>query len=237
MPAFPTIPTAPMTLEFGAYRPDLYKFGDHRHTGTDYGVPVGSPVYACMDGVVETATVSSTGYGRHVIIRHSADGACSIYGHLSSMSVAVGNTVTSGQQIGKSGGDPNDRINGDGNSTGAHLHWEIRTKENKPVDPYEYCMGYIPIPPDTATVIATVGLNVRSEPNDKATVLYTLKEAQVVRIESQVGDWTELHALRPEYCFSKYLIVTVAKPCTEHELTQDEKVQIMWEDYCKRSKQ
>jgi len=73
MPACPTIPTAIITQNFNNYRPDLYG-GDGRHKGIDYGIPTGTPVYACMSGLVELAAVANNGYGRHVVVKHG-DGA------------------------------------------------------------------------------------------------------------------------------------------------------------------
>lgn len=210
--SFPTIPTAVITQVFGNFNPQYYS-GDGRHKGIDYGVPVGTPVYACMNGLVETAVVQNTGYGRHVVIKHG-DGSRSYYGHLSSYSVVQGQPVTAGQEIGKSGGDPNDKIGGDGNSTGAHLHWEIRPagamSDQNAVDPNEYCLNYLPRPTGSAQVIATIGLNVRSAPNATAPILYTLKQTQVVRIAEERAGWTRLFALRPEWCASTYLVTTAA---------------------------
>jgi murein DD-endopeptidase MepM/ murein hydrolase activator NlpD len=70
-------------------------------------------------------------YGNEVVIRH-ADGKYSQYGHLSQLSVSAGQSVTAGQQIGLSGST--------GNSTGPHLHFEIRTGPSygSDIDPVAY---------------------------------------------------------------------------------------------------
>jgi murein DD-endopeptidase MepM/ murein hydrolase activator NlpD len=98
------------------------------HKGTDYAVPVGTPVTTWKDGVVSNEALDA-GYGTAVMIEH-ADGYQSVYAHLSSKSVNAGDTVKAGQRIGKSGAT--------GNVTGPHLHFEIRKGKNNPVNPIEY---------------------------------------------------------------------------------------------------
>lgn len=225
-PAFPTIPGAPISQTFNNKRPDLYA-GDGRHKGIDYGIPTNTPVYACMDGVIEFAGVVNSGYGRHVRIKHT-DGETSIYGHLNKITVQQGQAVDAGEQIGLSGGDPKDGIPGDGNSTGPHLHWELRpakaSSDQQAVDPEQYCLKLLPPPFDTAHCIATIGLNVRTAPSATAQILYTLKESEVVKITEQKGDWTRLHALRPEWCATQYLI----RNTIQAEPTDAEKIARMW---------
>lgn len=92
--------------------------------GIDYGVPIGTPIYAAQDGTVIRATEDASGYGRHVRIQH--DGYQTIYGHMSYLGVKPGDRVEAGDEIGKSGNT--------GNSSGPHLHFEVR-KGNDPVDP------------------------------------------------------------------------------------------------------
>jgi murein DD-endopeptidase MepM/ murein hydrolase activator NlpD len=101
------------------------------HKGTDYAVPVGTPVTSWKDGVVSKDTLDA-GYGTAVMIEH-ADGMQSIYAHLSAKSVNAGDTVRAGQRIGKSGAT--------GNTTGPHLHFEIRKGKNNPVNPAGYTSG------------------------------------------------------------------------------------------------
>jgi murein DD-endopeptidase MepM/ murein hydrolase activator NlpD len=100
----------------------------HFHTGIDMVEPFGSPVYAADDGVVALVGSSSTGYGNYVVIAHSG-GLDTLYGHLSTAVVTVGQVVTQGQPVGLEGST--------GNSTGAHLHFELRINQ-KPVDPTPY---------------------------------------------------------------------------------------------------
>jgi murein DD-endopeptidase MepM/ murein hydrolase activator NlpD len=100
----------------------------HFHTGIDLVEPFGSPVYAADDGVVALVGSSSSGYGNYVVIAHSG-GLDTLYGHLATSLVKVGDRVTQGQPVGMEGST--------GNSTGAHLHFELRINQ-KPVDPSPY---------------------------------------------------------------------------------------------------
>lgn len=88
---------------------------------TDFGVPVGTPVRAAMNGYVQTSTDlrgSGNGgyrsYGRYVVIANGLDRT--LYAHLSKRSIGQGSQVRAGQLIGYSGNT--------GNSTGPHLHFE-----------------------------------------------------------------------------------------------------------------
>ena len=103
--------------------PITQRFGDtftdpKGHKGIDYALPLGTPVLAAADGIVEKAGVDNTGYGNVIIIRHLwTDGT--VYAHLRNWSVQVGQKVKAGEIIGYSGNT--------GNSTGPHLHFEYRT--------------------------------------------------------------------------------------------------------------
>ena len=100
----------------------------HFHTGIDMVEPFGSPVYAADDGVVALVGSSSSGYGNYVVIAHSG-GLDTLYGHLSTALVKLGDRVAQGQPVGLEGSS--------GNSTGAHLHFELRINQ-RPVDPTPY---------------------------------------------------------------------------------------------------
>ncbi|MBH1934976.1 M23 family metallopeptidase [Streptomyces sp. AV19] len=94
----------------------------NKHSGQDLVVPTGTPVKAVHKGTVVKAGANGGGdgaaYGNAVVIKHD-DNTYSQYAHLSSLAVQVGQTVSTGQQIGLSGST--------GNSSGPHLHFEIRT--------------------------------------------------------------------------------------------------------------
>jgi murein DD-endopeptidase MepM/ murein hydrolase activator NlpD len=108
----------------------------HFHTGIDLVEPFGSPVYAADDGVVALVGSSSQGYGNYVVIAHSG-GLDTLYGHLATSLVKVGDRVSQGQPVGMEGST--------GNSTGAHLHFELRINQ-KPVDPSPYLPPGAPSP-------------------------------------------------------------------------------------------
>ena len=108
----------------------------HFHTGIDLVEPFGSPVYAADDGVVALVGSSSSGYGRYVVIAHSG-GLDTLYGHLSTTLVKVGQRVSQGQTVGLEGST--------GNSTGPHLHFELRIKQ-QPIDPSPYLPPGAPSP-------------------------------------------------------------------------------------------
>jgi len=95
------------------------------HTGQDFPMKIGSPVSASLDGYVSSINPGSD-YGTAVVIDHP-NGYQTVYGHLSERSVNLGDFVSKGQKIGKSGNT--------GNTTGPHLHYEVRQGKNNPVNP------------------------------------------------------------------------------------------------------
>lgn len=98
------------------------------HTGLDLAAPAGTPVLAAESGTVIAVKILSTGYGHHVIISHGSNLA-TLYAHMSSINVSVGQTVSRGQQIGGVGTT--------GASTGNHLHFEVRVNGSH-VSPWGY---------------------------------------------------------------------------------------------------
>jgi murein DD-endopeptidase MepM/ murein hydrolase activator NlpD len=87
------------------------------HQAIDIGAPVGTPVVAADSGYVVTAGWSEYGYGKYVVIDHG-NGLQSLYAHLHTILVEVGQSVGKGEWIGSVGDT--------GRSTGFHLHFEIR---------------------------------------------------------------------------------------------------------------
>ncbi|MFD3535837.1 peptidoglycan DD-metalloendopeptidase family protein [Streptomyces sp. NPDC058664] len=112
------------------YRASGSMWSSGYHTGADFIASSGTTVRAVGAGTVVSAGWSGA-YGNEVVIQH-ADGNYSQYAHLSSLSVSSGQTVGGGQQIGLSGST--------GNSTGPHLHFEIRTSPSygSDIDPLGY---------------------------------------------------------------------------------------------------
>jgi murein DD-endopeptidase MepM/ murein hydrolase activator NlpD len=88
-----------------------------RHRGVDLGAPYGAKVYAARSGTCITADWSAVGYGYLVVIRHE-DGSLAYYSHLKGGWVVPGQWVRRGELLGEVGST--------GNSTGPHVHFEIR---------------------------------------------------------------------------------------------------------------
>ena len=111
--------SGPVTREFG-YQPGGF------HPGIDIAPGYGSPIYAAGDGVVIYAGWES-GYGNYTCIDHGRN-ISSCYAHQSEIDVSVGQSVHRGQFIGREGST--------GNSTGPHVHFEIRVggQVNNPRD-------------------------------------------------------------------------------------------------------
>jgi murein DD-endopeptidase MepM/ murein hydrolase activator NlpD len=98
------------------------------HPGVDVFNRAGTPIYATTSGVVSRAGWDG-GYGKAVRLNHSGESAVSIYGHMSSIAVGRGQSVSKGQLIGYMGTT--------GFSTGNHLHFEIRVG-GRAVNPLNY---------------------------------------------------------------------------------------------------
>ncbi len=107
------------------------------HQGIDFAAPPGTPVRAVGDGVVEFAGWKN-GYGNVVFIEHSR-GHTTVYAHLSSMTVALGQRVSQGQHIGGVGST--------GWATGPHLHFEFRVNgQHKDPNLMASSSGSAPVP-------------------------------------------------------------------------------------------
>ncbi|MCW3471838.1 M23 family metallopeptidase [Rhodococcus pyridinivorans] len=114
------------------------------HQGIDLAGAIGTPIYASADGVVRQAGPAS-GFGQWVVLDHVIDGqlVSTVYGHIETYTVAVGEQVRAGQQIATLGNR--------GQSTGPHLHWEIWPGGwgTAAVDPLPYYES-APAPGDTS---------------------------------------------------------------------------------------
>jgi len=111
----------PITGSFGENR------GDHIHAGIDISAPSGTAIRAVASGTVALAGWTG-GYGNYTCVQHGG-GLSSCYAHQSSIGVSVGQSVSQGQVIGAVGST--------GNSSGPHLHFEIRSG-GSPVSPLSY---------------------------------------------------------------------------------------------------
>ncbi|MFI7500368.1 M23 family metallopeptidase [Streptomyces sp. NPDC049687] len=102
-----------------------------QHTGIDFPVSYGTTVMAATDGTVRTQWNSA--YGNMLIVT-AKDGTETWYCHLSSYRVASGTTVKAGDPIAYSGNS--------GNSTGPHLHFEVRPAGSSPIDPLPWLRSH-----------------------------------------------------------------------------------------------
>ncbi len=116
-----------VTSHFGMRLHPVYK-KKKMHFGIDFRAPVGTPVYATSDGVVEKVAEQKRGYGNHIVLRHD-DSFKSLYAQLSEIKVDSGQSVKKGDLIGLVGSS--------GTSTAPHLHYEV-IKDGKKVDPVNY---------------------------------------------------------------------------------------------------
>ena len=104
-------------------------WGDMRfHAGEDIGAPSGTPILAADSGIATVIPNNGNGYGNYIIINHGG-GRTTLYAHMSAFAVSNGQSVTQGQTIGYVGST--------GNSTGPHLHFEVRIN-GATTDPKSY---------------------------------------------------------------------------------------------------
>ena len=120
-------------VKTGKITAGMYYSSGKYHGAVDFGVSVGTPVYAAADGIVVTSTWGgSDSYGYYIKIKHY-NGLYTLYAHGSSLVAKVGQEVKQGQLIMYSGNT--------GNSTGPHLHFEVRVAPggyNNRVNPLNY---------------------------------------------------------------------------------------------------
>ena len=100
----------------------------HSHSGIDIAAPYGTPIKASASGTVTYSGNANDGYGLYVIISHG-NGVQTVYAHCSQLLVSAGQTVSQGEVIAKVGST--------GNSTGNHLHLEVR-KNGVTYNPQNY---------------------------------------------------------------------------------------------------
>ena len=86
------------------------------HLGTDVRASYGTPIKSARGGVVITSTYNNS-YGNYVVVNHG-EGITTLYAHMSSRAVSVGQVVSQGEVLGYVGST--------GSSTGNHLHFEVR---------------------------------------------------------------------------------------------------------------
>ena len=98
------------------------------HAGEDIGAPSGTPILAADSGMATVIADNGNGYGNYIMINHGG-GRATLYAHMSAFAISNGATVSQGQVIGYVGST--------GNSTGPHLHFEVRVN-GATTDPKSY---------------------------------------------------------------------------------------------------
>ncbi len=133
---FPLSMPAPISSVFGWRTHPI--FGNRRfHSGTDLAAEQGTPIVATLSGQASTADFVG-GYGLTVVLDHADGKHQTLYGHMSEIYVQPGQIVQQGEVIG--------RVGSTGNSTGPHLHFEIRELTNEgwvAIDPGRFLEGSI----------------------------------------------------------------------------------------------
>lgn len=128
IPSIIPIDVKDYTMSSGyGYRRDPVYGSTKFHAGLDFAAKSGTPVYATGDGTVEAADRRS-GYGNCIDISHGYN-YVTRYAHLSEILVKAGDAVKRGDLIG--------RVGSTGKSTGPHLHYEVRFKD-EPQNPVNY---------------------------------------------------------------------------------------------------
>ncbi|PSM44736.1 hypothetical protein C6Y14_00980 [Streptomyces dioscori] len=128
------------------------------HTGIDYRTPHGTPILASAAGTVVKSVDLTYSYGRFIVVAH-ADRTFTVYAHLSLRQAALGARVVAGQRIGLSGNT--------GNSSGPHLHFEVRRGRNSSgasVNPRPLLRGNPPVATALAELPETAATADLTEP-------------------------------------------------------------------------
>lgn len=125
--ARPIVTSVNFTSGYGV-RSDPFRGSAAMHPGIDLAGPLGTPVYATADGVVDRSEWNNGGYGNLIEITHG-QGIQTRFGHLSQRLVQAGQRIHRGQLIGLMGST--------GRSTGSHLHYEVRI-DGRPVNPIPF---------------------------------------------------------------------------------------------------
>lgn len=153
-------------------------FGNTRfHAGTDLGAPTGTPVVAAYSGQVAIADFMN-GYGLTVVLQHNDGEQQTLYAHMSEVYVRPGETIEQGEVIG--------RVGSTGNSTGPHLHFEVRQRSSEgwvAVDPGGMLESSLARfmdnlqNPQTIEVATLVGLKDLSKASQVAGTAYSVLQA------------------------------------------------------------
>ncbi len=216
---FPAVKTARVSRPFRYVDLQMYGATGGYHMGVDLVAPLASPIFAAAKGVViEAGYKQKGGYGRRVVLQH--DGFETLYAHLHTVLVEVGEEVEAGAQIGTMGGNVEDPYRGA--SGGTHLHFEVilpeapggletvRTYHGWCVDPLPWLANhFLPRARWHAKVTVADGVKVRVAPSVEATAVGALAYRFRVDVLEQTRDnagnlWCRLRSIRPEWSAATY---------------------------------
>lgn len=226
---YPCDPKRRISQYFGE-RPNVYTTS-RGHNGVDWAIPVGNPIYAAWDGVVEVAREDKTGYGRHVRIKHSH--GLTIYGHMYRVDVQVGDRVSAKQVIGLSGGAVDDPYAG--MSTGPHLHFEYRldvpVEQPGPgnyvynaIDPLPLLVEHEEVEVLYQVKVITGALNVRTGPGvSYPTAGPPMPKGTVVNVYEERAGWLRIGTGR--WCSGHSMYVERITPPEPPAMTLEERVE------------
>lgn len=174
-----------ITQGFGENPEDYIKFKLKGHNGIDFAVDINTAIKASCAGKVIAAKMDTTGYGNYVKLDHGS-GYYTLYGHLNSFSCRSGDTVKAGDIIGYSGNT--------GNSTGPHLHFELRVPNgskdyNYAIDPLPYMQGEQVL---YKVKIITDSLRIRSGPSTTYKSIGEAKLGEIYEVYEESGDWLRI---------------------------------------------
>lgn len=179
--------TYPVTQTFEEHNQRRIENGwQYYNGGIDYGMPSGTPIYTVLDGTVSTVEMGNAGYGNVIKIDHG-NGLQTLYAHFMSICALVGDHVQQGQMIGRS--------DNTGNSTGPHLHFEVR-QDGVAVDPQPLLDGETIAEPDHIVDVnkKIIGQdqtwNMRASPwGEKLALVYGGAEIEIIETS---GEWCKI---------------------------------------------
>jgi len=198
----------PITQIFGENAAAYAKYGLPGHNGVDWGCPFGTQVYAAADGTASRVAWDAAGYGNWIEVDHGE--YLTRYAHFTATLVTVGAGVTKDTVIGLSGST--------GNSTGPHLHFELRIKAehdngyNGAVDPLPYLAGVIPeeenpvapIIGDRIQVLPEVGLRLRAAPSVQSDWMGLADKGDSFTVLDVKQDGNDIWVCVPVWCAARY---------------------------------
>jgi uncharacterized protein YgiM (DUF1202 family) len=181
----------PRITQYFGENPQIYKkFNMPGHEGMDFGVAVGSNLYACADGAVtDVRTDTGHPYGIFVRIDHPFEGSTyqTVYAHMSKPRVSQGQSVKAGDVIGLSGNT--------GHSFGPHLHLTLKlvgaTTPGYPagvIDPHPYFQASEPLEPSDLTVYTSDRVRLRYGPTTASAHLAWMNRGEALTVLGSADD-------------------------------------------------